>query len=195
MLGQGGGDRRRQGLDLGDERAQDRDEAADELATGHALRVADAAEGRRAQAGEQLGGRPAPGVGVVAEELRQAALAQALGALRSGVTGEERQGDRRVDVGEDRGGAGPDALEEGAKLIGKGDALRDEVVAAPHQRAERPGLIGERLSGAEAVAIGAEEVGEELAGRRRPHQPEASVPRTNVACGFPALRSTGRLPA
>jgi Protein of unknown function (DUF2569) len=35
-----------------------------------------------------------------------------------------------------------------------------------------------------------------LAGRRRPrHHDEASVPRTNVACGFPALRSTGRLPA
>jgi hypothetical protein len=36
---------------------------------------------------------------------------------------------------------------------------------------------------------------EKLAGRRRPHQPGTSVPRTNVACGFPALRSTGRLPA
>src|SRR5438128_873491 len=35
-----------------------------------------------------------------------------------------------------------------------------------------------------------------LAGRRRPrHYDEASVPRTNVACGFPALRSTGWLPA
>jgi hypothetical protein len=31
-------------------------------------------------------------------------------------------------------------------------------------------------------------------GRRRPHQHGASVPRTNVACGFPALRSTERLP-
>ncbi len=36
----------------------------------------------------------------------------------------------------------------------------------------------------------------QLAGRRRPrHYDEASVPRTNVACGFPALRSTGWLPA
>jgi hypothetical protein len=36
----------------------------------------------------------------------------------------------------------------------------------------------------------------DLAGRRRPrHHDEASVPRTNVACGFPALRSPGRLPA
>ena|SRR5437773_310253 len=33
------------------------------------------------------------------------------------------------------------------------------------------------------------------AGRRRRHQQGASVPRTNVACGFPALRSTGRVPA
>src|SRR2546425_1962697 len=35
-----------------------------------------------------------------------------------------------------------------------------------------------------------------LAGRGRPrHHDEASVPRTNVACGVPALRSTGWLPA
>src|SRR2546428_6229209 len=35
-----------------------------------------------------------------------------------------------------------------------------------------------------------------LSGRRRPRDhDEASVPRTNVACGFPALRSPAWLPA
>ena len=95
------------------------------------------------------------------EELGQAALAQALGALGRGVAREEGQGDRGIHVGEDGRGAGPEALEEGAQLVGEGDALGDEVIAAADESAEGPGLIGEGLQGAEAVAIGAEQVGEQ----------------------------------
>jgi hypothetical protein len=53
------------------------------------------------------------------------------------------------------------------------------------------GHVGIHESHVEAQHLGGETT---LAGRRRLHQHGASVPRTNVACGFPALRSTERLP-
>ena len=111
---------------------------------------------------------------MAAEELGQAALAQALGALGRRVAGEEGQGDGGIDVGEDHGGAGPEALEQGAQLIGERHALGDEVIAAPDEGPQGAGLVGERLQRAEAMAIGAEQVGEEIAvavialGRGRP---------------------------
>ena len=137
MLGQ----RRRDGggelLELRDERRQDGDEGADDLAPGLGFGLADLAHGGGAEAGEQLGhGAPAT-VGVLAEELGEALLAEAGGAMRRGIAGEEGEGDRRVDVGEDGGGAGPEALEQRAELIGERDALGDEIVAAAHERAQR----------------------------------------------------------
>ena len=59
-----------------DQGAQDRDEARTSSPLGLALRVAGAAGGGRAQAGEQLGGRAATDLGVTAEELGQAPLAR-----------------------------------------------------------------------------------------------------------------------
>ena len=60
MVGQGGGDRGRELLDLGDEGDQDRDQAADELATGVALGLAGAADGapRKRASSSAAGRRP-----------------------------------------------------------------------------------------------------------------------------------------
>ena len=162
MLDQGGRDGRRELLDLGDERREDRYEGLDQFAAGLRLRLAGAAARGATEAGQQLGRGTAPAGGVAAEELRQAALPEPLGALGRGVAGEEGERDRGIHVGEDGRGAGPEALEEGAELIGEGDALGDEVIAAADEGAEGAGLIGEGQQGAEAVAIGPEQVAEQV---------------------------------
>src|SRR5437773_1314471 len=83
--------------------------------------------------GEGRGGWPAAAVGVLHEEPCEPFLAEPLGAVRGGIAAEEGQGDGRIDVGEDRGGPGPETVEQRPELIGEGDALGDQVVAAPHQ--------------------------------------------------------------
>jgi hypothetical protein len=78
-----------------------------------------------------------------------------------GIAGEESQRDRRVDVGENGRGAGPEALEEGAQLIGEGDALRDEGVAAAHERTQGARLVRGRAQRGEAMPIRAQQIRED----------------------------------
>src|SRR5207253_10855220 len=61
---------------------------------------------------EELGGWPAAAVGVLHEEPCEPFLAEPLGAVRGGIAAEEGQGDGRIDVGEDRGGPGPETVEQ-----------------------------------------------------------------------------------
>ena len=131
-----------------DERGEDGDERADELAAGLALGLAGVARGGACGGGRAVRRRGAGRSTRGGEELGQAVFAQALGALGGGIAGEEGQGDGRVDVGEDGGGAGPEALEQGAELIGEGDAVGDEVVAAADEGAQRAGLVRGRPSAA-----------------------------------------------
>ena len=100
---------------------------------------------------------------MAAEELGESALAQALGRQRGGIAGQEGEGDRGIDVGEDAGGAGPEPLEQGPKLIGQGHALGDEVVAPADEGAQGARVVGGRAERPEAMAIGAKEIGEEVA--------------------------------
>ena len=161
VLSQGGLDGGGEGLDLSDERSEDGDESADDVAAGLGFGLADVAERGGAQAGEQLGDGTAAAVSVLAEELGEALVGQAGGALGRGVAGEEGEGDRGVEVGEDGGGAGPEALEQGAQPIGERHALGDEIVAAAHEGAQGAGLIGGGAQGWEAMAIGAQEIGQD----------------------------------
>jgi nucleoside-diphosphate-sugar epimerase len=83
---------------------------------------------------------------VLGKELRQTLFAQPRGALRGRVTVEVGRGDRRIDLGQDCGGAGPHALEQGAELIGERHALGDEIVAPADERAQGPG-VAQRVLG------------------------------------------------
>src|SRR5207247_4530761 len=106
-----------------------------------------------AEAVEQLGDGATATVAVLAQELGETFFTEARGGMRRRVTGEEGQRDGRVDVGEDDRGARPEALEERAELIGDGDALSDEVVAAAHEGPQRARVVRGRAQRGEAVAI------------------------------------------
>jgi hypothetical protein len=61
-----------------------------------------------------------------------------------------------------RQGARPEPLEQATQLVAEGDALGDKVVAAPHQGAQCLDLVRDRHEGTEAMAIGAQDVGEHV---------------------------------
>src|SRR5207247_10196070 len=94
-------------------------------------------------------------------EAAQALLAEMGGAVGCRGAGEERERDGRVDVGEDGDGAGPEALQQGAELVGEGDALGDQVVSRANERAQRSDLVRERLQTPEAMPVGAQQIGED----------------------------------
>ena len=84
------------------------------------------------------------------------------GALRGGVAFDEGERDRRVHLGEDCRGAGPERFEQAAELVGELHAGGHQVVAAAHQRAQRADLVALRGERLEAVAVGAQQVGEQV---------------------------------
>ena len=144
-----------------DEGDEDGDERADDFPAGFGFGLADLAGRGAAQACDQIDDGAPAAVGVLPDELGEALLPEARGALRCGVAGEEREGDRGIDVGEEAGGPGPEPLEQSAELIGEGEALGDEVVSAAHEGSERARVVGGRAQGPEPVAIGPEQVGED----------------------------------
>ena len=76
---------------------------------------------------------------VPGEDAGEARLAEAGGAAGRRKAAEEgkRDGDRRCDIGEARGGAGPQAVAQAAQPAGERGPLGDEAVACTHQRAQR----------------------------------------------------------
>ena len=66
------------------------------------------------------------------------------GGLRRRVAVEEVERDGRVDIGEDRGGPGPELVEQPAQLVRERDTLTDEVIAQAAEVAEGFGLVGQR---------------------------------------------------
>ena len=143
-------------------RFENGNQGAHELAPGFGLDLADLALRSRAQAVEQLGGGAPAAITVLGQEGPQALLAEPRGAVGGGITLGEGERDRAVDVGEDGGGAGPEALEQAPELVGQGDPLGDQVIAAAHQRAQRPDLVRAGRERAEAVAIGAQDIGQHV---------------------------------
>ena len=109
---------------------QDGDQCGHRVVDGLAQRFVGGAGGCAAQPREQLfGGAPAA-VAVLDAERGQAFGAQVLGVAGGRVAGQELQGDRRFDVGEDGLGAGPVRIQQRGELVGRGDTHR------------RPGLRG-----------------------------------------------------
>jgi hypothetical protein len=97
---------------------------------------------------------------VACEEAGEALVAGAGSAVGGWVAAEAGQRDRAVDAGEDGSGARPEAVEQGAELVGECDALRDQVVPATDRGAECLDLAGGGCERAEAMAVGAQDVGQ-----------------------------------
>ncbi len=91
-----------------------------------------------------------------------ALLAKSRGRGRSRVALEELERNGRVDLEEDGSSARPELFEQIPQLVGQRDALCDQVVAQPDEPAQRLGFVGERREHTEAMAIGAQYVGEQV---------------------------------
>ncbi len=148
--------------DLGDERAEHGGKRADQFTLDLGLGFAGAVGGSAAQAGEEVVRRPAAAIAVLGEKGGEALLAQAGGAVGCRLALQEGERDRRVDIGEDRGGAAPEALEQAAELVGQRDALGHQVLAGADERAQHLDLVGAWPQRPEAVAVGAQDVGEHV---------------------------------
>ena len=78
-------------------------------------------------------------------------LAEPACGTRRRVALEEGERDGRIDVGEDGGGPGPEALEQRAELVREGYARGDQVVSRPDEGAERPDLVRQRTQRSKTV--------------------------------------------
>ena len=165
VLPEVGGHRAVEALDRGVQGREDADGGEHGVAERLGERFAAGARRGGAQAREQLGGGPAAGVAVLDQEGRHPLLAQVRGGGRGRVAGQELQADRRLDVGEDRLGAGPVRVQQRGQLVGGRDPHLDQVAAGPHGGAQRERLVGVGGSGpapARAPAAGT---------RRSPRRP------------------------
>src|SRR5690606_11415771 len=102
------------------------------------------------QANEQLC-RTAPSALVLSRDAGRAALlAEPGGTVRGWIAAHEGERDRAVDVGEDDSGAGPEAVEQAAQLVGQTDALSDQLVTTAGQGAQSLRRVGAGGEGTEA---------------------------------------------
>src|SRR3954453_4173603 len=131
--------------DLGHQDAERGDQAEDDRAAGFAFGLAGVALRGVAEAFDQDRGVLAAGVRVAGQEATHAGRAEALGVVAAGVALQEGQRDGRVQVGKQRGGAGPEAVELGAQPVGLLDAAGDEVLAGAGERAQRLAGVAVRL--------------------------------------------------
>src|SRR5207249_1731604 len=115
-----------------------------------------------AKAIEQLGCRAAPTIRVLAEEAGEPLRVELLGALWRRVALAEGQGNRRVDVGEDRDCPWPEAIEQRSELIRELNARGDKIVTSAHQSTKCLRLVGWLAQGRESVPIRANQVREQI---------------------------------
>ncbi len=107
--------------------------------------------------------RAAPAaVGVLGAERGHALGPQAGRGLRRGVAQDEGQADGRVHVSEDLSSAGPEGLQQAAQLVGQLHAGGHQVIAPAHQGAQRADVVALRRQRLEAVAVGAQQVGQQV---------------------------------
>ena len=111
--------------DLADQALEHGGKGANHLALGLGFGLVGQAGRCGAQPGKQLGRSAAAAIGVACEERLHPLLAEARGRLRRRVALHEGERDRRIDVGEDHGGAGPEAFQQAAQAVGQADALGD----------------------------------------------------------------------
>jgi len=121
-------------------------------------------EGRAAQAAVEFGEAVGEGIMVVAAELGELGEGEGVGEVLGRVGDEEVEADGGLEVGEEGASLRVVALEDGVKAVGvAGDGVGkgvNETEFGAHLGDE--GAIG--FPGGEAMAVGAEEVGEEEGG-------------------------------
>ena len=111
---------------------------------------------------------------MLGEEAGQALGTEASGRFGRRIALEEGERDRAGDVGEDHGGARPEARQQSGQLVRQRDPGLDQVVAATDQAAQGLDGVGLRLERPQAVAVGAQDVGRDVGiarvalGRDRP---------------------------
>jgi len=121
-------------------------------------------EGRGAQAGVEFGEAVGEGVMVVTAEAGELGEGEGVGEVWGRVGDEEVEADGGVEVGEEGAGLRVVALEDGVEAVGvAGDGVGEGVDQAEFgAHLDDEGAVG--FPGGKAVAVGAEEVGEEEGG-------------------------------
>jgi hypothetical protein len=130
-----------QQTDLLDNWSECRDQRENESSAGVGFALAGASGRGVMQPSEQLGAGAPSVVPVTGQEL---GVTQAAGIDGAGIAIQERKADRAVEIFEDQGGAGPEALQFSTQLVAQGDALLDQDFTTAGQRAQRFGLIADR---------------------------------------------------
>ena len=120
------------------------------------------AAGRGEQAGVQHGGVDPAGVALLGQPVAQPCGREPVGPVLGVEAGQERQADRGVEVGEQADGAGEDVAQVGAQLVGRGDAVLDQVLAGPAGAAQRDGGVGVGDQRAQPGPVGAQGVGQHV---------------------------------
>ncbi|HSS33908.1 MAG TPA: hypothetical protein VLL27_11565 [Solirubrobacterales bacterium] len=160
MGGERAADLRGQLCDLGDDRPQGCDQAQHHGPACLALALAGAAGGSKAHPLQEFL-RAAPTAVLVAGEKALHPLgAEAAGVGGARVAGQEGEGDRRVDVGEDER-SGPEGLELGAQLVCQLDPNPDQVLSGPGQGSQCLGLVRVGPDRPQSVGVGARQLGQD----------------------------------
>jgi hypothetical protein len=160
VLPEAGDDGSVEGLACAVERLDDADEGQHDVADGDSQDGIGGACGCAAQPGQQFFDWSSTGIGMLDKERSQAFLSESSGAGRGGIATQERQADWRFDVGEDRFGARPVIIEQGAELVGGRHPHGDNVVAGADHRAQRLGRRTVRGCGAQSMVAQAQVFGD-----------------------------------
>ena len=139
--------------DLHYERGQHAYQGTHEVAFGVLFQLAGRARGGLPEALQQFDGGSPAAVLLTREEAGEAFFPQVCGALghRDSVGGREAMAESDIDGRR----PGPEALEQGAQLIGERDTLGDQVIAGAHQRSQRLDRIPRGRQAAEPMCVGA----------------------------------------
>ncbi len=161
QLGDGVSDACGERGDLCDQPFKGGGESKHDFAAGVLFGVGTASGGGGSQAGEQVCGTAPSAIAMLGEECAEALLSQPSGAMRCWETCQEGQRNRAVDVGEDCRCTGPKAFEQATQLVGELHAGHDQIIAPAHQCPQCTDRVGLRPQWRKAVAISAQQIGEQ----------------------------------
>src|SRR5579884_2118445 len=146
--------------DLLDDRAQDGDQSADELAARRVFALAGAAGRRGPELLEQLSGWAPAAVAVAREEVSELPFSHPARVGGGGPALQERERDLPVQARERKDRSRPAALQFGAQLVDQRPASAHQLASSARQRPQRLGLIAVGDQHPKPAVIGTRELGE-----------------------------------